>query len=88
MSIGQIHPVGSTPPAQSALVNDSSTREVPDAEVNEFEKALQANPVNTVSSSGSMDDVKKMISQAVLNNAVTQAAAQREELKRVMEEQS
>jgi hypothetical protein len=86
MSINQINPVESTPPSQSLSVGNSPTREVSDKEVSEFEKSLKAGKPDY--SKATLEDVKKIQTEGIINNIINDSARQRQELKEVMEEQN
>lgn len=86
MSINQINPVESTPPSQSLSVGNSPTREVSDKEVSEFEKSLNAGKPDF--SKATIEDVKKIQIEGIINNMINEFARLRQELKEAMEEQN
>lgn len=86
MSINQINPVESTPPSQSLSVGNSPTREVSDKEVSEFEKSLNAGKPDF--SKATIEDVKKIQIEGIINNMINDFARLRQELKEAMEEQN
>ena len=86
MSINSINPVESTPPSQSLSVGNSPTREVSDKVASDFEKSLKTEKPDY--SKATMEDVKKIQMESVMNNIINDSARQRQELKEVMEEQN
>lgn len=86
MSINQINPVESPPPSQSLSVGNSPTREVSDKEVSEFEKSLNAGKPDF--SKATIEDVKKIQIEGIINNMINEFARLRQELKEAMEEQN
>lgn len=86
MSINQINPVESTPPSQSLSVSNSSAREVSDKEVSEFEKSLKVDKPDY--SNATIEDVKKIQIEGIINNMINEFARLRQELKEAMEEQN
>lgn len=86
MSINQINPVESTPPSQSLSVGNSSAREVTDKEATEFEKSLKVDKPDY--SNTTIEDVKKIQIEGIINNMINEFARLRQELKEAMEEQN
>lgn len=89
MSITGISPVEAKPPAESLSVPDSARREVSPSEADDFAKIVQADaPAKPDYSKATMKDVQKMQVEGIVNNIVSEAARQRQELKEIMEEQN
>jgi hypothetical protein len=88
MTIDSINAVGSTPAAQSMAVGNPQTREVSAAEAADFQKAAEAGPAVIDYSSITMEQFMEQFNQGILLNGISQAANDREELRKAMEEQN
>ena len=89
MTITGISPVEAKPPAESLSVPDSARREVSSTQADHFAKTVQPDPpAKPDYSKASMKDVQEAQVQGILNNIVSEAARQRQELKEIMEEQN
>jgi hypothetical protein len=88
MTIDSINAVGSTPAAQSMAVGNPQTREVSDAEAADFQKAAEAGPAVIDYSKVTMEQFQEQFNKGILLNGVANAANDREELRKAMEEQN
>lgn len=88
MTIDSINAVGSTPAAQSMAVGNPQTREVSDAEAADFQKAAEKGSAAVDYSNITMKQFVEQFNQSILLNGISQAANDREELRKTMEEQN
>lgn len=88
MTIDSINAVGSTPAAQSMAVGNPQTREVSNAEAADFQKALESKPAAIDYSKVTMSQFQEQFEKGILLNGVANAANDREELRKTMEEQN
>ncbi len=88
MTIDSINAVGSTPAAQSMAVGNPQARKVSDAEATDFQKAVEAGPAVIDYSKVTMSQFQEQFNKGILLNGVANAANDREELRKTMEEQN
>jgi hypothetical protein len=88
MTIDSINAVGSTPAAQSMAVGNPQAREVSDAEAADFQKASEAGPAVIDYSKVTMAQFQEKFNEGILLNGISNAANDREELRKAMEEQN
>ena len=89
MSVTQITPVASKPPAEARSVPDSARRDVSATEADDFATTVQsAPPAKPDYSNYTMKDLNEELFKGIVNNMLSETARMREELKQVMEDQS
>ena len=89
MSISGITPVEATPLAESHSVPVPSHREVSQTQADDFAKAVQSEPpAKAASNKTEQEKFQEVLLLGIVNNIVSEAQRNREELKQIMEEQN